>query len=148
MFREFKIILSVWILGSLKHGSWRNSRETDSFFSLNSIQDRLTVSPDIYPSISVALSKIHNDGGIGAFYAGISPTLIGMLPYSTCYYFMYETMKKSYCTAKKKTSLSRPEMLLIGALSGDNLGLELCLSGLKAPWFLFSAGQHPLPSPL
>lgn len=85
---------------------------------LEVLKDRLTVSPDIYPSISVALSKIHNDGGIGAFYAGISPTLIGMLPYSTCYYFMYETMKKSYCTAKKKTSLSRPEMLLIGALSG------------------------------
>lgn len=95
------------------------------------MQDRLTVSPDIYPSISVAMSKIHNDAGVGGFYAGISPTLIGMLPYSTCYYFMYETMKKSYCTAKKKTSLNRPEMLLIGALSGDNLDLEL-------PCFLFS----------
>ncbi|GER53666.1 mitochondrial substrate carrier family protein [Striga asiatica] len=85
---------------------------------LEVLKDRLTVSPDIYPNLSIAIRNMCKDGGIGAFYSGISPTLIGMLPYSTCYYFMYETMKKSYCTAKKKESLSRVEMLLIGALSG------------------------------
>ncbi|KAJ6433182.1 hypothetical protein OIU84_020240 [Salix udensis] len=61
--------------------------------------------------------KIYKDGGIGAFYAGISPALMGMLPCSTCYYFMYETIKTSYCEAKNKKSLNRPEMLLIGALA-------------------------------
>ncbi|KAG8638190.1 probable mitochondrial adenine nucleotide transporter BTL1 isoform X1 [Manihot esculenta] len=85
---------------------------------LEVLKDRLTVSRDLYPSLSIAISKIYKDGGIGAFYAGISPTLIGMLPYSTCYYFMYETMKNSYCQSKKKKSLNRPEMLLIGALAG------------------------------
>ncbi|GMN19597.1 hypothetical protein TIFTF001_048636 [Ficus carica] len=85
---------------------------------LEVLKDRLTVSPDAYPSLSVAVSKIYKDGGIGAFYAGISPTLIGMLPYSTCYYFMYDTMKKSYCQSKNKESLNRPELLLIGALAG------------------------------
>ncbi|KAL2462434.1 putative mitochondrial adenine nucleotide transporter BTL1 [Forsythia ovata] len=85
---------------------------------LEVLKDRLTVNPDFYPSLSIAVRKIYKDGGIGAFYSGISPTLIGMLPYSTCYYFMYETMKNSYCLAKKKKSLSRAEMLLLGALSG------------------------------
>ncbi|KAL4589339.1 hypothetical protein LXL04_002245 [Taraxacum kok-saghyz] len=80
--------------------------------------DRLTVSPDTYPNLSIAVSKIYKSGGIGSFYAGLSPTLIGMLPYSTCYYFMYDTIKKHYCTAQNKKALSRPEMLLIGALSG------------------------------
>ncbi|TXG46192.1 hypothetical protein EZV62_028306 [Acer yangbiense] len=70
------------------------------------LQDRLTVSRDVYPSLSIAISKIYKDGGIGAFYAGLSPTLIGMLPYSTCYYFMYKTMKKSYCKSKNKKSLT------------------------------------------
>jgi hypothetical protein len=84
----------------------------------------LTVSPEIYPSLSLAVQKIYKDSGIGGFYAGISPTVIGMLPYSTCYYFMYETMKKSYCLAKKKESLSRAEMLLVGALSGENLSVD------------------------
>ncbi|KAH6773278.1 Mitochondrial substrate carrier family protein [Perilla frutescens var. hirtella] len=85
---------------------------------LEVLKDRLTVSPDIYPNLSIAVHKMYNDGGIGALYSGIAPTLIGMLPYSTCYYFMYETMKKSYCVAKNKDSLSRAEMLLVGALSG------------------------------
>ncbi|KAK0596330.1 hypothetical protein LWI29_014698 [Acer saccharum] len=85
---------------------------------LEVLKDRLTVSRDVYPSLSIAISKIYKDGGIGAFYAGLSPTLIGMLPYSTCYYFMYETMKKSYCKSKNKKSLNRPEMLMVGALAG------------------------------
>lgn len=85
---------------------------------LEVLKDRLTVSHDVYPSLSIAISKIYKDGGIGAFYAGISPTLIGMLPYSTCYYFMYETLKKKYCNSKNKRSLNRPEMLALGALAG------------------------------
>lgn len=78
------------------------------------------MSPDVYPNLSIAVRKMYNDGGVGALYSGISPTLIGMLPYSTCYYFMYETMKKSYCKANKKDSLTRGEMLLVGALSGNS----------------------------
>ncbi|XP_075506474.1 putative mitochondrial adenine nucleotide transporter BTL1 isoform X1 [Primulina tabacum] len=85
---------------------------------LEVLKDRLTVSPEVYPNLSIAMHKIYNDGGVRAFYSGISPTLIGMLPYSTCYYFMYETIKKSVCLAKKKESLTRAEMLLVGALSG------------------------------
>ncbi|KAL3528482.1 hypothetical protein ACH5RR_007804 [Cinchona calisaya] len=85
---------------------------------LEVLKDRLTISPEVYPSLSIAVHKIYSDGGLGALYAGLSPTLIGMLPYSTCYYFMYDTMKKSYCLAKKKESLNRAEMLLLGALSG------------------------------
>lgn len=56
-----------------------------------------------------------------------------MLPYSTCYYFMYETIKKSYCRAQKKESLSRAEMLLVGAFSGKNLE-----SNTLSPRFKFS----------
>ncbi|XP_022992305.1 probable mitochondrial adenine nucleotide transporter BTL1 [Cucurbita maxima] len=85
---------------------------------LEVLKDRLTISPEVYPNLSVAVSTIYKDGGLGAFYAGISPTLVGMLPYSTSYYFMYETVKNAYCLKKKKKSLNRIEMLLVGALSG------------------------------
>eukprot|EP00268_Persea_americana_P029772 TRINITY_DN28790_c0_g2_i2.p1 TRINITY_DN28790_c0_g2~~TRINITY_DN28790_c0_g2_i2.p1 ORF type:complete len:273 (-),score=52.58 TRINITY_DN28790_c0_g2_i2:1020-1838(-) len=85
---------------------------------LEVLKDRLTVNPEVYPTLTIAIQKIYKDGGVGAFYAGISPTLMGMLPYSTCYYFMYETMKNSYCQAKKKKALNRAELLLVGALSG------------------------------
>ncbi|KAF9612428.1 hypothetical protein IFM89_000176, partial [Coptis chinensis] len=85
---------------------------------LEVLKDRLTISREAYPTISLALKKMYRDGGIGGMYAGLCPTLIGMLPYSTCYYFMYETVKNSYCQAKKKKKLNRAEMLVLGALSG------------------------------
>ncbi|CAN6464519.1 unnamed protein product [Victoria cruziana] len=85
---------------------------------LEVLKDRLTVDPEVYTSIRQAISKIHREGGVNSFYAGISPTLMGMIPYSTCYYFMYETMKKSYCRFKNKSSLSRAELLFVGAFSG------------------------------
>lgn len=85
---------------------------------LEVIKDRLTVNREIYPSISIAFRKICKDDGVGGLYAGIFPTLAGMFPYSTCYYFMYETVKSSYCRSKKKKNLNRAEMILIGAVSG------------------------------
>ncbi|KAE8700578.1 putative mitochondrial adenine nucleotide transporter BTL1 [Hibiscus syriacus] len=92
--------------------------EIENVVQLGLKKDRLTVSPDIYPSLSISISKIYKDGGVGALYAGLSPTLMGMLPYSTCYYFMYDELKKSYCQSKKKKSLNRPEMVVLGALAG------------------------------
>ncbi|KAG2294372.1 hypothetical protein Bca52824_041041 [Brassica carinata] len=85
---------------------------------LEVIKDRLTVSPELYPSLRVAVPRILRDDGIRGFYAGLGPTLVGMLPYSTCYYFMYDTMKTTYCKSKNKKALNRPEMLLLGALAG------------------------------
>ncbi|KAM0908058.1 hypothetical protein ACQ4PT_015696 [Festuca glaucescens] len=85
---------------------------------LEVLKDRLTINREAYPSIALAFNKIYRADGIGGLYAGLCPTLVGMLPYSTCYYFMYETIKTSYCRTHKKKSLSRPELLVIGALSG------------------------------
>ncbi|XP_066352739.1 probable mitochondrial adenine nucleotide transporter BTL1 [Miscanthus floridulus] len=85
---------------------------------LEVLKDRMTVNRQAYPSIAIAINKIYRTDGIGGLYAGLCPTLVGMFPYSTCYYFMYETIKTSYCRAHKKKSLSRPELLVIGALSG------------------------------
>ncbi|KAJ8770859.1 hypothetical protein K2173_021774 [Erythroxylum novogranatense] len=114
---HFNMSLS-WISPVAVAGAAAGVISTLACHPLEVLKDRLTVSPDIYPSLNVAISQIYNSGGIGGFYAGISPTLIGMLPYSTCYYFMYETMKTSYCHSKSKKSLNRPEMLIIGALAG------------------------------
>uniref|UniRef100_A0ACD5XGL2 Uncharacterized protein n=1 Tax=Avena sativa TaxID=4498 RepID=A0ACD5XGL2_AVESA len=85
---------------------------------LEVVKDRLTVDRVLYPSMSLALSKIYQTEGIRGLYSGLCPTLVGMLPYSTCYYFMYDTIKTSYCRLHRKKSLSRPELLIIGALTG------------------------------
>ncbi|PIA43897.1 hypothetical protein AQUCO_01800145v1 [Aquilegia coerulea] len=107
-----------WISPTAVGGAAAGFVSTLACHPLEVLKDRLTISPEIYPSISIALRKTYKDGGIGALYSGLCPTLIGMLPYSTCYYFMYETVKNSYCQAKKKKNLNRAEMLLVGALSG------------------------------
>ncbi|XP_078444030.1 mitochondrial substrate carrier family protein [Wolffia australiana] len=85
---------------------------------LEVVKDRLTVDRETYPTIALAFRKIYERQGIRGLYAGFSPTLIGMLPYSTCYYFMYEKAKTAYCRAKKKKALSRAELLVVGAVSG------------------------------
>ncbi|PKA58132.1 putative mitochondrial adenine nucleotide transporter BTL1 [Apostasia shenzhenica] len=85
---------------------------------LEVIKDRLTVNREAYPTICLAFRRIYRDDGVGGLYAGFCPTLIGMLPYSTCYYFMYEKVKSSYCQVKKKKNLNRAELLMIGAISG------------------------------
>ena len=87
----------------------------------------MTIRPQDYPNLTVALGKIYKDGGVQALYSGIAPTLVGMLPYSTCYYFMYDKLKTSYCGAHKKKKLNRAELLLIGAISGESL----------SPYFIF-----------
>lgn len=107
-----------WISPVAVAGAAAGVASTLACHPLEVLKDRLTINPEAYPCISVALKKIYKDGGIGGFYAGMSPTLIGMLPYSTCYYFMYETIKNSLCLTRKKKSLNRAEMLLVGALSG------------------------------
>ncbi|KAK8641676.1 hypothetical protein V6N13_011057 [Hibiscus sabdariffa] len=107
-----------WISPTAVAGAAAGIVSTLACHPLEVIKDRLTVSPEIYPSLSIAITKIYRDGGVGALYAGLSPTLVGMLPYSSCYYFMYDKLKKSYCQSKKKNSLNRPEMLVLGALAG------------------------------
>ncbi|XP_039017848.1 probable mitochondrial adenine nucleotide transporter BTL1 [Hibiscus syriacus] len=107
-----------WISPTAVAGAAAGIASTLACHPLEVLKDRLTVSPDTYPSLSIAISKIYKDGGVGALYAGLSPTLMGMLPYSTCYYFMYDKLKTSYCQSKNKKSLNRPEMLVLGALAG------------------------------
>ncbi|KAG2728439.1 hypothetical protein I3760_01G205100 [Carya illinoinensis] len=43
---------------------------------LEVLKDRLTISREVYPSLSIAISKIYKDGGIGAFYAGFTASTI------------------------------------------------------------------------
>ncbi|KAH1084604.1 hypothetical protein GLYMA_07G001800v4 [Glycine max] len=114
---NFNLSLS-WISPVAIAGAAAGIASTVVCHPLEVLKDRLTVSPETYPNLGIAIRNIYKDGGVGAFYAGISPTLVGMLPYSTCFYFMYDTIKESYCRTRNKKSLSRPEMILIGAFAG------------------------------
>ncbi|KAH9325969.1 hypothetical protein KI387_006147, partial [Taxus chinensis] len=87
-------------------------------YPLEVLKDRFTIHNGVYQSIGHALKKIVVNEGPGALYAGIVPTLIGMIPYSASYYFVYESAKQTYCRSTKKKSLNHTEALLIGSFAG------------------------------
>jgi hypothetical protein len=74
--------------------------------------------PKLTLALALPAAKIYRTNGVRGLYAGLCPTLIGMIPYTTCYFFMYDTIKTSYCRIQKKSSLTRPELVVIGAPSG------------------------------
>ncbi|KAI5575682.1 hypothetical protein POPTR_010G253600v4 [Populus trichocarpa] len=126
-----------WISPVAAAGAAAGIVSTLACHPLEVLKDRLTVSRDIYPNLSIAISKIYKDGGIGAFYAGISPTLMGMLPYSTCYYFMYETMKTSYCEAKNRHVLTGWCWYLVFSISRLVINLRFGCLGFTASTLSF-----------
>ena len=91
-----------------------------------------------YKSIWHAFGKIVHEEGMGAMYRGLLPTLIGLVPYSASYYFLYDTLTREYRTFTKKKQLDSVETLFIGAFAGTFLfasffnfsSLNLCSSNL------------------
>ena len=74
-----------------------------------------------YKSIWHALGKIVHEEGMGALYRGLLPTLIGLVPYSAAYYFVYDTLTREYRQLTKKKQLDSVEILCIGAFAGTSV---------------------------
>jgi solute carrier family 25 phosphate transporter 23/24/25/41 len=82
------------------------------------MQDRFTVHTGAYRSIWHAFGKIVQEEGVGAMYRGLVPTMVGLVPYSAAYYFVYDTLTRSYRQFKKKPHLDSFETFLIGSFAG------------------------------
>ncbi|KAE8688235.1 putative mitochondrial adenine nucleotide transporter BTL1 [Hibiscus syriacus] len=65
-----------WISPTAVAGAAAGIASTLACHPLEVLKDRLTVSPDTYPSLSIAISKIYKDGGVGALYAGFTASTI------------------------------------------------------------------------
>lgn len=102
---------------------------------LEMTQDRFTVHTGAYKSIWHAFGKIVHEEGMGAMYRGLLPTLIGLVPYSAAYYFVYDSLTREYRLFTKKKQLDSVETLFIGAFAGtycflfhlNPCSLNLCL---------------------
>lgn len=71
-----------------------------------------------YRSIWHAFGKIVHEEGMGAMYRGLLPTLIGLVPYSAAYYFVYDSITREYRQYTKRRQLDSVETLFIGAFAG------------------------------
>ncbi|KAE8658701.1 putative mitochondrial adenine nucleotide transporter BTL1 [Hibiscus syriacus] len=74
---NFNVNFSLsWISPSSLAGAAAGIVSTLACHPLEVIKDRLTVSPDIYPSLSIAICKIYKDGRVGALYSGFTASNI------------------------------------------------------------------------
>jgi len=72
----------------------------------------------VYDGLLDAFLKIVREEGAGELYRGLTPSLIGVIPYSATNYFAYDTLRKAYRKIFKKEKIGNVETLLIGSAAG------------------------------
>jgi hypothetical protein len=83
------------------------------------------------PQCVASNRKITHEEGIEAFYKGLPPTVIGLVPYcAAAYYFVYDNLTCSYHHSSNKNQLGNLQTLAFGAFTRCkqfHLSLSLCL---------------------
>lgn len=74
--------------------------------------------PKRYPTIRHALRVMYHYNGLRAFYAGLQPTMVEIVPYIAIHFALYEALKRKCLTALNTQHLRTHESLAIGAISG------------------------------
>ncbi|XP_022755123.1 adenine nucleotide transporter BT1, chloroplastic/mitochondrial-like [Durio zibethinus] len=86
-------------------------------YPLELLKTRLTVKED-YKNLLEAIVKIVQAEGPAGLYKGLTPSLIGVVPYAASNYFAYDTLRKAYKKAFKKEEIGNIMTLLIGSAAG------------------------------
>lgn len=72
----------------------------------------------VYNGLLDAFVKIIKEEGPAELYRGLTPSLIGVIPYSATNYFAYDTLRKAYRKFFKQEKIGNIETLLIGSAAG------------------------------
>lgn len=76
---------------------------------------------DVYDNVAHAFVKILRDEGPSELYRGLTPSLIGVVPYAACNFYAYETLKRLYRRATGRrpgADVGPVATLLIGSAAG------------------------------
>lgn len=73
---------------------------------------------DVYNGLLDAFVKILKEGGLPELYRGLTPSLIGVIPYAATNYCAYDSLRKAYRKVFKQENIGNIETLLIGSLAG------------------------------
>lgn len=106
------------IPASLVAGACAGVSSTLVTYPLELLKTRLTIQRDVYDGLFDAFVKILKEGGPGELYRGLTPSLIGVIPYAATNYFAYDTLRKAYRKVFKKEKIGNIETLLIGSAAG------------------------------
>ncbi|TYH61317.1 hypothetical protein ES332_D07G043500v1 [Gossypium tomentosum] len=86
-------------------------------YPLELLKTRLTVNED-YKNLFDAVTKIVQAEGPGGLYKGLTPSVMGVVPYAASNYFAYDTLRNAYKKAFKKEEIGNVMTLLIGSAAG------------------------------
>ncbi|KAH1094199.1 hypothetical protein GLYMA_14G117100v4 [Glycine max] len=106
------------IPASLIAGACAGVSSTICTYPLELLKTRLTIQRGVYDGLVDAFLKIVREEGAGELYRGLTPSLIGVIPYSATNYFAYDTLRKAYRKIFKKEKIGNIETLLIGSAAG------------------------------
>ncbi|KAI5669580.1 hypothetical protein M9H77_19433 [Catharanthus roseus] len=103
---------------SLVAGACAGVSSTLVTYPLELLKTRLTIQRGVYDGLFDAFIKILQEGGPGELYRGLTPSLIGVIPYAATNYFAYDTLRKAYRKIFKQEKIGNIETLLIGSAAG------------------------------
>lgn len=72
----------------------------------------------VYDNLLHAFLKIVREEGPTELYRGLTPSLIGVVPYAATNYFAYDMLRKAYRKAFKEEEIGNTATLLIGSAAG------------------------------
>ncbi|KAG9157078.1 hypothetical protein Leryth_009107 [Lithospermum erythrorhizon] len=87
-------------------------------YPLELLKTRLTIERGAYSSLLDAFVKILREGGPGELYRGLTPSIIGVIPYAATNYYAYDSLRKLYRKISKQERIGNIETLFIGAAAG------------------------------
>ncbi|KAL0407643.1 UNVERIFIED_CONTAM: Adenine nucleotide transporter BT1, chloroplastic/mitochondrial [Sesamum radiatum] len=102
---------------SLVAGACAGVSSTLVTYPLELLKTRLTIQRGEYNGLLDAFVKVLQEGGPGELYRGLTPSLIGVIPYTAANYCAYDTLRKAYKIFKQE-KIGNIETLLIGSAAG------------------------------
>ncbi|XP_010250059.1 PREDICTED: adenine nucleotide transporter BT1, chloroplastic/mitochondrial [Nelumbo nucifera] len=103
---------------SLVAGACAGISSTLLTYPLELLKTRLTIQGDVYNSLLHAFMKIVQEEGPAELYRGLTPSLIGVIPYAATNYCAYDTLRKAYRKIFKREDIDNLATLLIGSAAG------------------------------
>ncbi|KAL6630034.1 hypothetical protein ACP70R_029799 [Stipagrostis hirtigluma subsp. patula] len=90
-------------------------------YPMELVKTRVTIEKDAYENVVHAFVKILREEGPSELYRGLTPSLIGVVPYAATNFYAYETLKRLYRRAsgrRGRGDVGSAATLLIGSAAG------------------------------
>ncbi|KAK6945085.1 Mitochondrial substrate/solute carrier [Dillenia turbinata] len=122
---------------SLIAGAVAGVSSTICTYPLELLKTRLTIQRGVYNNFLDALIKIVQKEGPAELYRGLTPSVIGVIPYAATNYFAYDTLRKAYKKAFSQEEIGNVMTLLIGSAaaaisSSSTFPLEVARKHMQA----------------